>query len=174
MYTLLCIVYCTSKTSTWGRAVSGVCVHLATVGVYAVWLDALLSFQFPYEKTRKTKLATDLTVQCVCLFVCVLCICAFILTLDVYLLHLIDLRNSLSELLCKLPELLSARGAKTHQLLLLWGKRAQHGDAMGIVWKCQSERGAAFTIRLILKVESGCSWATFKTFQRRSFYLVGC
>lgn len=47
------------------------------------------------------------------------CVCAVVLTLDVDLLHLINLCNSLSKLLCKLPELLSARGAEAHQLLLL-------------------------------------------------------
>lgn len=155
MYALLCILYCTSTTSTWGRAVSCVCVHLPAIGVYAVWLDALLPFQFPYNKK---KVATNRTVQYV--FICICCACALILTLDVYLLHLIDLCDSLSKLLCKLPELFSARGAETHQLLLLWGKRAQHGDAMGVVWwetqtKCQREKGAAFTIHLILKKDAG-------------------
>lgn len=136
------------------------------------WMPCCLSSS-PMKKQEKLSLRP--TSQCsVCLFVCVLCICAFILTLDVYLLHLIDLCNSLSKLLCKLPELVSARGAKTHQLLLLWGKRAQHGDAMGVVWKRQSERGAAFTMHLILKVESGFISATSKTFQRRSFYLISC
>lgn len=55
------------------------------------------------------------------------------LTLDVYLLHLVDLGDGLSELLCELPELLSARRAETHQLLLLGGERAHHGDAVGVV-----------------------------------------
>ena len=56
------------------------------------------------------------------------------LTLDVYLFHLVDLCDGLPELLCKLPELFSAGGAEAHQLLLLWGKWAQHSDAMGVVW----------------------------------------
>lgn len=77
-------------------------------------------------------------------------VCPSSLTLDVYLLHFVDLCNCLSELLCKLPELFSAWGAETHQLLLLWGKRAQHGDAMGIVW-WEAQREGAFITTLILK-----------------------
>lgn len=96
----------------------------------------LVAFPVPLQKNKtkqgKRRLRPTLR-RSVCLFVGVLCMCAFILTLDVYLLHLIDLCNGLSELLRELPELLSARGAKTHQLLLLRGKRAQHGDAMGVV-----------------------------------------
>lgn len=60
------------------------------------------------------------------------------LTLDVYVLHLIDFGNGLSQLLGKFPQLLSAWRAKADQLLLLGGKRAQHGDAMGVVW-CQTK-----------------------------------
>lgn len=48
-----------------------------------------------------------------------MCVFAVVLTLDVYLFHLINLRNSLSELLGKLPELVAARGAEAHQLFLL-------------------------------------------------------
>ena len=56
----------------------------------------------------------------VCAEVCVcVCVCVLPLTLDVYLLHLVDLCDGLSELLGKLPELVSTRGAETHQLLLL-------------------------------------------------------
>lgn len=118
------------------------------------WMPCCLSS----SPTIKKKIATNLTVQYV--FICICCACALILTLDVYLLHLIDLCDSLSKLLCKLPELFSTRGAETHQLLLLWGKRAQHGDAMGVVWwetqtKRQREKGAAFTIHLILKKDAG-------------------
>lgn len=62
------------------------------------------------------------------------CVCVLFLTLDVYLLHLIDFCDGLPKLFCKFPELFSTRGAETHELLLLWGKRAQHGDAMCVVW----------------------------------------
>lgn len=167
MNAVLCILCCTSKTSTWGWAVSCVCVHLPTIGVYAVWLDALLPLQLPCNTNRRLQPATiyyAYIFTCIYIHICVqiiyqeksivvnkisfsshniqhvsvsTCVCwgvSAALTLDVYLLHLIDLCDRLSELLCKLPELFSARGAETHQLLLLWGKRAQHGDAMGVVW----------------------------------------
>lgn len=105
------------------------------------WMPCCLSS----SPTTKERLQANL--QCnKCLFAfAFFCACVFFLTLDVYLLHLIDLCDSLSKLLCKLPELLSARGAETYQLLLLWGKWAQHGDAMGIVWwetqtKCVKEK----------------------------------
>lgn len=96
---------------------SCVCVHLPAIGVNAVWLDALLPLQFPYNKR---KMAANLTLHGVfiCISFCV-CACALFLTLDVNLLHLIDLCDSLPELLGKLPELLSTRGAEAHQLLLL-------------------------------------------------------
>lgn len=82
--------------------------------------------------------------------ICIICLCVFFLTLDVYLLHLIDLCDSLSKLLCKLPELLSTWGAETYQLLLLWCKWAQHCDAMGVVWqKVSREEETVFTITLI-------------------------
>lgn len=54
-------------------------------------------------------------------------------TLDVNLLHLVDLSDGLSELLGEPPELLPAGGAEAHQLLLLRGEGTQHGDAVGIV-----------------------------------------
>lgn len=151
MYAVLCILYCVSKTSTWGRAVSCVCVHLAAITVYAVWLDALLPLQFPYN-TRKKETETSPTESiCACLRICINWgAYPSFLTLDVYLLHFIDLCNCLSELLCKLPELFSTRGAETHQLLLLWRKRAQHGDAMGIVW-WENQRERVFTATLFLK-----------------------
>lgn len=98
---------------------SCVCVHLPAIGVNAVWLDALLPLQFP---CNKRKMAVNLTLHGVfiriSLCVCV-CVCALSLTLDVNLLHLINLCDSLPELLSKLPELFSTRGAEAHQLLLL-------------------------------------------------------
>ena len=54
-------------------------------------------------------------------------------TLDVDLFHLVDLGDGLPELLCESPELLSAGRAEAHQLLLLGGEGAQHGDAVGVV-----------------------------------------
>lgn len=48
-----------------------------------------------------------------------LCVCALFLTLDVYLLHLIDFCDGFPKLFCKLPQLFSTWGAEAHQLLLL-------------------------------------------------------
>lgn len=47
------------------------------------------------------------------------CVCAVFLTLDVYLLHLIDFCDGFPKLFCKLPEFVSTWGAEAHQLLLL-------------------------------------------------------
>lgn len=112
---------------------SCVCVHLPAIGVYAMWLDALLPLQFPCN-TGNRDCNQQHTVKYVFVSICICWgVCASFLTLDVYLLHLVDLCDSLSELLSKFPELFSARGAETYQLFLLGGKRAQHGDAMGVV-----------------------------------------
>lgn len=98
---------------------SCVCVHLPAIGVYAMWLDALLPLQFPYNAWKRdyNQLYTLQCFMCLFAFKFVECVC--FLTLDVYLLHLVDLCDSFSELLGKLPELFSARGAETYQLLLL-------------------------------------------------------
>lgn len=120
IYSVLRILSHLGRTSTWGRAVSCVCVHLPAIGVYAMWLNTLLPLQFPYN-TRNRGFSQFYLCMCIS-FACVEV--RMLLTLDVYLLHLIDLCDSLSELLCKLPELLSTWGAETHQLLLFWGKRA--------------------------------------------------
>ena len=69
---------------------------------------------------------------CVC--VCV-CMRVSILTLDVDLLHLVDLGDGLSQLLGKPAQLLSAGGAETDQLFLLGGEGAQHGDAVSVAWR---------------------------------------
>jgi len=61
-------------------------------------------------------------------------------TLDVNLLHLVDLGDGLPELLSEPPELLSAGGAEAHQLLLFGGEGTQHGDAVGIVYRRERER----------------------------------
>lgn len=90
----------------------------------------LVASQAPLQKQR---LQPDVYL---CLWACVyVCVCGFFLTLDVYLLHLIDFCDSFPKLFCKFPELFSAWGAEAHQLLLLWGKGAQHGDAMCVVWQ---------------------------------------
>lgn len=64
---------CMSKTSTWGRAVSCVYVHLPAIGVYAVWLDALLPLQFPYT-TKKQIAISHLQSQCVFVCTCLMCV----------------------------------------------------------------------------------------------------
>lgn len=106
------------KNSTCRGAVSCVCVHLPAIGVYAVWLDALLPLQLPC----KTEISTVHPLQhifiCVCVGVCVGTRALF-LTLNVYLLHLIDFCDGLPKLFCKFPELFSAWGAEAHQLLFL-------------------------------------------------------
>ena len=70
------------------------------------------------HKEQKLQPATYITEQCEFVYIMRNTFASF-LTLDVYLLHFVDLCDRLSELLGKLPELLSARGAETHQLLLL-------------------------------------------------------
>lgn len=115
-----------------------------------------------WHQREKLKLVQQSPYVCVCILHKLRCVS---LTLDVYLLHFVDLCNCLSELLCKLPELLSTRGAETHQLLLLWGKGAQHGDAMGIVWW---ETQRAFITTLILK-EIDFSKTSFKILHCCSF-----
>ena len=77
-----------------------------------------------------------------CVFACVR---VSILTLDVDLLHLVDLGDGLSQLLGKLAQLLSAGGAETDQLFLLGGERAQHGDAMSIAWRRDTRHPHAHT-----------------------------
>lgn len=84
------------------------------------------------------------------------CICrlrACFLTLNVYLLHLVDLCDGFPELLRKLPELLSARRAETHQLLLLGGKRAHHGDAVSVICSGDQRRQESVFTMLLQFVE---------------------
>lgn len=71
IYSVLCFLCCVGRTSTWGRAMACVCVHLPAIGVYAVWLDALLPLQFPYN-TRYRGCSQPYTV-----YVCFICMCAF-------------------------------------------------------------------------------------------------
>lgn len=55
------------KNHTCGGAMSCVCVHLPAIGVYAMWLDALLPLQLPCKADIFNCLST-VTRVCVCVF----------------------------------------------------------------------------------------------------------
>lgn len=58
---------------------------------------------------------------------------AAVLTLDAYLLHLRHLRDGLLQVFQELEELLGALGTEVQDLLLVWAKRWEDGDAVRVV-----------------------------------------